>query len=130
MTKLKITVTKEILERSMYCGEGMASSDKKLYNHIRTNCAIALAVRDIWPKAHVDTCVIYPFGREAISSMISLPEEAEEFIEKFDEYVPEARAAMEPLEFEVNVPAYVIRKINIDELRPLLENHPTLAIIS
>lgn len=44
MTQLKITVTKEILEKSKNCGDAYGAGK---------NCAIALAVRDVFPMAWV-----------------------------------------------------------------------------
>ena len=48
--KLEIKVTKEILSKSMFCA---GESD-----YIQENCAFALAVRDIFPKARIGTLMI------------------------------------------------------------------------
>jgi hypothetical protein len=125
--KLKIKVTKEILQRSAFCsGSG-----------ITEDCAIALAVRDLFPKASVSWRVIHTQGisKEGFfwldpypSKKILLPESARDFIEKFDLGTPSERMLIPELEFEVDVPDTVLEDINIEELKPLLENHPTLQI--
>lgn len=128
MTKLKIKVTKEILEKSKHCGTipGVRVID---------NCPVALAVRDIFPKASV-IGTIYPFGfdtkkyeRGIKMETIPLTQEVRWFIVKFDEANPSERISLPELEFEVHIPDSIIEKINIDELRPLLINHPTLELV-
>lgn len=118
MIKLKITVTKEILEKSKLC-LGLAAE----------NCAIALAVRGVFPKAVVglDAIFLCVFERDP---KIALPEEAKEFISEFDCLTPAERVNMNPISFEIEIPDAVIDRINIDELRPLLVNHPTLEIVN
>lgn len=119
-TTLKIKVTKEILRKSAGCA----------YPKLENNCAIALAVREIFPKAKVESDYIFPFGRESYSTSIDLPTKAKNFIDKFDEKDFAARIKMRPIEFTISIPNKVINKINIDELKPLLVNHPTLELIS
>lgn len=122
MTKLRITVTKEILERSKNCSVYVELST--------TNCAIACAVRDVFPSANVWANHINPFPGHQKNKLIPLPKIAQDFIDAFDDATPEERVMMKPISFEIEVPDEVIEKINIDELKPLLENHPTLAILS
>lgn len=129
-TKLKITVTKEILKRSSYCGIGEDALDINICESIQTNCAIALAVRDIWPKARVDYDYIYPFGKEGVATMIALPKKISNWINRFDDATPRGRERMKPFSFDVEIPDKVIKKINIDEIRALLQNHSTLELIS
>lgn len=130
MTKLKITVTKEILERSKDCEDGSAK-----------NCAIALAVRTIFPNALVGQTFMIPFGRTdgykgsiqkftyGPSNCVALPESATKFIRQFDQLEPEERSQMPEISFEIEIPDEAIEKINIEELRPLLTNHPNLALV-
>ena len=120
MTKLKIKVTKEILERSKMCGWKNGNKD------MSTNCAIALAVRDVFPEARVGSRHLNYLGDE---NYTVLPAIASNFITIFDNLSPKERVEMSELEFEVEVPDEVIEKINIEELKPLLENHPTLQLI-
>lgn len=123
--KLTIKVTKEILERSKMCKGDDPQHD------IHENCAIALAVRDIMPKAVVTRMHIKPFGWGQlfeIQPSIPLPVAAIDFIGKFDDAIPEERVLMPEIEFDIELPEYFIDSVNIDEIKPLLENHPTLSL--
>ena len=121
MTKLKIKVTKDILERSKYCGfqDGLTVSE---------NCAVALAVRDIWPNAAVDGDNIWP-NAAVNDGIMPLPTEVSVYIIEFDNTYPADRAKLPEIEFEIEIPDKVLESINIEELKPLLENHPTLQLI-
>lgn len=130
-TTLKIKVTKEILEKSRMCG----GDDTK--NKIGMNCAISLAVRDIFPDVWVGDMDIR-FGRwdedhfdvNDKITYIGLPYRVQMFIKEFDKTSPANRLLMPEIEFEIEIPDAVIETINIDELKPLLVNHPTLELIS
>lgn len=124
--KLKIKVTREILERTKNCRS----------NDLVTNCAIAEAARDIFPDAslcdeYIHT-IFYNDRRDSHASKYSirLPKKARDFITAFDFSPAEYRATMSPIEFEISIPDAVIDRINIDELRPLLTNHPTLELVN
>jgi hypothetical protein len=123
MVQLKIKVTKEILMKSRYCGTVNTGE----------SCAIACAVRDIFPNAYVGTREIFvnkeDLDDDACKQTIQLPEEATEFIHEFDKGNPASRTELPELEFIVDIPDAVIDHINIDEIRPLLTNHPTLELI-
>lgn len=121
MIKLKISVTKEILAQSMYCSKSASIAT--------SSCAISLAIRDIFPKASVWCSHINPKINPARYDTIPLPKEAGEFIKEFDELHPDSRLLMEPISFEIEIPDAVLDQINIDELKPLLVNHPTLALV-
>jgi hypothetical protein len=120
MTKLKITVTKEVLEKSKNCGKGD-------YREVITNCAVALAVRDIFPRASV----VGPFLRFEVGKddRAYLPKRVGRYIKKFDDTKPEHRPYLPEISFEIEIPDEIIEKINIEELRPLLTNHPTLELV-
>lgn len=131
--KLKIKVTKEIIEKAVWCGvEGHDD-----VGDASTNCAVALAVRDIFPAARVYTplwspCVhILPFNDINIKEGIKIPYEAVVFIGRFDRLSdhPEARLYMDPIEFEVEVPESVINKIGIKEAERIIFESKTLEII-
>jgi hypothetical protein len=124
--QLKIKVTKEILEKAKYCGIEKGS--------VGTNCAIALAVREIFPDAFVAKWEILPFFNDELSPQemelyaIKLPQKATEFISKFDNGSYWSRVKMEPIEFTVTVPKIVIDKINTEELKPIIEQSKTLEL--
>ena len=122
MTKLKIKVTKEILERSKMCGWQHGG-----YKDVPANCAIAVAIKDVFPHARVGSWMISYLDGDDYNSY--LPQEAISFISAFDFFNPDERVLMPEIEFELTIPDEVIEKINIEELKPLLENHPTLSLI-
>lgn len=129
MIKLKINVTNEILQKSAGC----TGFGKDTFG---TNCAIALAIRDIFPFAHVcKTCIDTDFylrnpdRQGQTENHISLPSEAIIFIDEFDFGSPDNRLRMSPISFEIEISDEVLEKINIDEIKPLLKNHPTLKLV-
>ena len=137
MINLKIKVTKQVLEESKYC---MYDNHEELAGR---NCAISLAIRDIFPDAFVAKFHIYPtkknwyidsYGNfstkhKNTDNVIKLPEVAIHFINDFDGKIPEQRVLMPEIEFEISIPDELIEEINIEELKPLLQNHPTLELI-
>lgn len=121
MTQLKIKVTKEILEKSKYCGSGNGM--------VSTNCAIAKALATIFPDCQVAGPYVAVHISTYKSVHIPLPFEAEEFINLFDQTLPFDRPSLPELEFTIDIPDAVIEQINIEEIRPLLINHPTLELV-
>jgi len=122
-TKLKIKVTKDVLERSKMCG---------VVKHFRgDSCAIALAVRDVFPEASVGFHQIFPLGVAKGWQNIEIPitSEVTQYIKDFDGTDPADRPNLPEIEFEITIPDEVIAQINIEEIRPLLVNHPTLELI-
>lgn len=121
MTTLKIKVTKDILEKSKWCGrDGKA---------ISFNCAVSLAVRDIFKNGQVDGEYFYPRMGKYYGLGILLPHGTQCYVRSFDRSSPSERLHLPEHEFEVSIPDQIVNQINIDELRPLLENHPTLELI-
>jgi hypothetical protein len=123
--KLKIKVTKEIIEKAIWCG-----TESEAGYHVSENCAVALAVRDIFPKACVCHSVFYPF-EGAMFDAIIIPPKAQDFIKHFDRLAdnPEARLYMDPIEFEVDIPDSVIEHIGIDEVKKIVEKSETLELV-
>ena len=118
--KLKIKVTKEIIEKAKYCG-----TVSNL--HTGQNCAVALAVRDIFPKAWVTRILILPFptiietvwGKSVdidVPERIVLDVQTTNFIDNFDTYKPEDRHKLPEYKFEVEVPQIIIDRINIEDI--------------
>lgn len=132
MLKLQINVTKDILERSKMCGK---ITGKKAYN-VAANCAIALAVRDIFPNALVgkkslvfnvpDSTTIVELNKLPKSF---LPIAAMTFIDVFDTSTSEQRIQLEPFSFEVEVPDEVIDSINIEEVKAICASSETLMLV-
>ena len=122
-TKLRIRVTRDILQKAAYCGHIKENGKWTASDHesvaVACNCAIALAVRHIFPLAIVGPDTIIPFGDTKYSSCFSeiqLPIEAQCFIREFDDLMPADRKTMTPLEFEVEIPDDVLQHaVRIEE---------------
>ncbi len=136
MSKLQIKVTKSILNKSAYCGfyrtgRTFVASDLA---SVAENCAIALAIRDIFPHALVAPGVIIPFGEESHThafSEIELPVIATQFINEFDNTLPKDRKKMEPFDFEVDIPDDVLKRafpIEAD-LKEIFQDHQTVTFL-
>lgn len=119
MITIKITVTKEIIMRSR--------------PNEPNGCAFATAVRDILPKAAVMDDRIFPFGRtdEEMKEHFPITDEMAEFIQAFDKTTDLSATAdqLGDREFEVEVPDWVVDRIDIEDVRKFLENHPNLAVV-
>lgn len=137
--KVTIKVTKEIIEKAMMCG--VQYHMKKIVESgldipsVAENCAIALAVREVFPKAAVleDTEKSHHMIRYCCSdqnTIIVLPKQASKFIRDFDRKSvdPTSRLMMEPLSFEVEVPEELINEIGIGEIYKVLSESRTLEL--
>ena len=115
--QFKIKVTKEILYRSKGCG---ANND---IEKIGNNCAIALALKDIFPEVFVTAHHIYPFGIDEKNHNnelhIAMPQIALDFIKVFDclRSIPNVRLHLPEFEFEILIPDEIISHIDIDEVQ-------------
>lgn len=124
--KIKIKVTKEVLKRSMWC------STKPGVIECAKNCAIAIAVRDIFPDATVGISTM-GFGF-ATDLSVNLPEIACKFIISFDSLrnKPEMRLGLPELEFEIEIPDKILDQIgngNIEEVKTIIQNSETLELV-
>lgn len=115
--KLRINVTEEILKASSNC----------INSCLPNNCAVALAVRDIFPEARVGHFNIIFDGSYRYSS--KLPYEARTFIARFDSLSPEGRSKMTPISFDIAIPEEAIQSIDIEEVKKILMDHKTLTLI-
>ena len=117
--RFKIKVTKEILELSKECG---AHND---FDTIGKNCAIAIALKDIFPGVVVTDYYIYPFGIDNKNKLddlrIVMPKIAQDFVKVFDSLsaIHKLRLLLPEFEFEISIPDEIISQINIDEVRIL-----------
>ena len=121
--KLKIKITQDILGRSMMCGAMVGKPNGE-------NCAIALAVRDIFPVAHVGINHIWIDGADS-KRLIPLPESATRFIFQFDLLKTNVtqRLKLPEFEFEIEVPEQIIEQIGIQEALDIIENSNTLELV-
>ena len=127
--KLEISITQDILNRSANC-----------VSNVGQNCAIGLAIFDIFgDKSWVESEQIlisntnYKEGNvyrnKNVIARIPLSNEAQEFIDEFDESLPHQRKLMEPFTFEIDIPENVIEMINIDEIYKVLETSTCLKLV-
>jgi hypothetical protein len=117
--KIKIHITKDVLKRSAMCGINTGA--------INENCAIAIAVKDLFPQAKVYRHNIGYFGEKYNHR---LPEHGQgRFINKFDSLTPSARIAAPEFSFELEVPEYVINSIGIQEALDIIEKSETLTLV-
>jgi len=116
-TQLKVSITKEIIDRCKNCG----NEDQK--HIIGNNCAIAFALIDVFPDIYVGNYYILPLGLDYEKEIrIPLPGIALQFIKLFDGFslTPRLRLLLPEFEFTIDVPDEVIDQINIDEVRELI----------
>ena len=115
-----IRITKEIIEHCKKCG----TENNKW--EIGSNCAVAFALKDIFPDVYVTNYYILPFGidaEEAEDMKIAMPVIAQQFIKLFDGFslMPNLRPLLPEFEFSINIPSEVIDQINIDEVEELIK---------
>jgi hypothetical protein len=137
MLKVQVNVTKEVLERTRFCGIDKRTGIKLEASKSNTgrNCGIGDAVSDLLPTAWVGLFSIQLYdavpdweytGEHYSFHDIPLPDEAREFISEFDNSTPEQRAAMQPISFTIEVPDSVIDKIGIEQVTEILSKSETL----
>ena len=118
-----IKVTKVVLEKSKYC-----SSEGHDQQMIGEHCAIAVALKDLFPDVYVSGNNIHPFGFNSQSSSynlsIELPQVAKDFIKVFDSLckMPSVRCLLPEFEFDISIPENIIAEIRIDEIKRLAES--------
>jgi hypothetical protein len=115
-----IRITKEIIEHCKKCG----TENNKW--EIGSNCAVAFALKDIFPDVYVTNYYIFPFGIDAEKAedmKIAMPVIAQQFIKLFDGFslMPNLRPLLTEFEFSINIPGEVIDQINIDEVEELIK---------
>ncbi len=115
-----IRITKEIIEHCKKCG----TENNKW--EIGSNCAVAFALKDIFPDVYVTNYYIFPFGIDAEKAedmKIAMPVIAQQFIKLFDGFslMPNLRPLLPEFEFSINIPGEVIDQINIDEVEELIK---------
>lgn len=116
--KILIKVTKDILKRSAGC-RAMDGA----------NCAIALAVRELFPKARIGVNVMTFTGDT--NDTYELPENAKLFIRAFENlaFRPSLRLYLEAFSFEMTVPSHVVDQIGISEAYKVLSESKTLELV-
>jgi hypothetical protein len=139
--KVQVNVTKEILIAARFCGRVDINGDylpanpelievMRIQNKIppvAKNCAIALAVRELFPKAEVGSCHL---ADDSTGLFVHLQSNVTAFIKQFDRASPVKRAtSMDPFSFEIDVPNHVINKIGIDDAIKIIKRTPSLELV-
>jgi hypothetical protein len=119
--QFRIKITRDIIEQCKNCG---ATNDQF---EIGRNCAVALALRDIFPEVYVTDYYIFPFGinhEKRKDVKILLPVIAQQFIKLFDGFylMPDLRLLLPEFEFAIDITHEVIDEINIDEVKELIKS--------
>lgn len=138
---LRISITKETLKQSMWCGVLPGFSFKPAH------CAIANALKDIFPDALVfgGSGWLLPFPDKNLTEVmfmtdaefanlqrsgkvIELPPAVKDFIIEFDLAKPYQRPYLPEISFEIELPEWVIERIDISGVTNALRQHPNLEI--
>jgi hypothetical protein len=126
-TQFKISITNQILEKSKYCSSSISNS--KITGE---NCAIANALKYLFPDVYVTGHFIYPFAADEQHIFkhfrIELPQIAKDFIRIFDSLckMPDTRTLLPEFDFEILLPDEIISEINIDEIKNIAEGKSIL----
>lgn len=126
--EFKISITKEIIEHCKYCG---AENNK---DELSRNCAVAFALKDIFPDVYVTNYYISPFGidtEERKNIKITMPGIAQQFIKLFDGFqlMPKLRLLLPEFEFVIDIPDEVIEQINISEIKDFISESKNRRLI-
>ena len=116
---ITVHVTKEIIREAMYC------DGKKHF--IGTSCALALAIRDIFPNCFIGVGRWWPVQSKDCYCY-TLPPAASAFVKHFDKLSSEQRLLMDPISFEIDVPSEVIDQIGISQVYKILSESRTLEL--
>lgn len=131
--KIRIHVTKEVLQETMWCGTGRNGGCAPNTAEVLENCAIAYAVREIFPNAQVSSHITIDPDKCYLPDVI-LPKKAKRFIDTFDSFArecPQKRANIHPISFDINVPDDVLEEvISVNEVHRILSESKTLELIA
>lgn len=111
--KIQINITKEVLKKSARCGYATWN-----------NCAIAVAIRDLFPSFSVYNSNI----EKNYTHVCYLPKEASDFITIFDDAPYEERLLLPELSFIIDVSQKYIDEIGINEVHEILSKSKTLKL--
>ena len=124
--KLTIFITKNILTQSMHCEE-----------MIGQNCAIGKAIYALFgARSLVHSEAIKIYSKDIFEAMdiisnpflyqIPLPDEAMDFIYKFDGCTPLERAEMTPIAFDIDIPEELVSSLGLGHVRKVISEQPQL----
>jgi hypothetical protein len=121
--KLKIKITKSVIDRSLNCGTDGRS--------ISQSCGIAVAIRDLFPKAAI-------WGEDWTSNtslscqFIKSTEDMKDFVIEFDSYLGDVQKlySLVGKEFEIDIPDEIIDEIGISQATQIINTSESLELVS
>lgn len=108
---LKIKITRKVLIKSMFCRDV----------NLRHECAIAVAIKKIFPNSEVRESWI-----RIGDYRMELPLKAKQFMSDFDWSFFVLRPFLSTLDFDVEIPQELIDEIGINEVNEILSKSSTL----
>jgi hypothetical protein len=139
--KITIKITKEVLLRSANCP--MTCDDDVIMDKVKENCAVAVAIRDLFPKAKVFQSAINLLGDSWQPGLIicgdpnhgkridvvALPGGATSFIKKFDDSTQSERLKLKPIDFDIEVSdKFIQRYIGINEATEIINKSESMSV--
>ena len=121
MIKLQVKVTKEILRESMYCNQ-----------QYHNNCAIAIAIKEIFPKSETYGESVFILGSDSeVYPIMGLEakHDGKEFIEKFDKSNPQKRSLMPETIVTLDITDEILEKINLEDMSNMVSKIEHLELI-
>jgi len=127
--KLKIKITKEVLEATKMCGtKDFMLKDSIGYSQ-SGNCAVTYACRKLFLNCYTSDKIYICDEYGQVTKIASLPQIAMDFVWLFDRVTSEKRVKMKPFEFEIELTKEALDLITIDEITKVLETSTTLEIV-
>ena len=124
--ELKVKITKDILQRSMMCGNDV--------NPTVTNCAVVLAVREIFPNAIIDQSDYAPFPTYGVAFYKKnkrFEHDGIDFIIEFDRLkkTPHKRLNLPETTVTLQLTDEIINAIEIDNWKEVIETSDVLDLV-
>ena len=114
MVSLTMKITKDIYEKSKYCG-------LMVNGEVQSDCAIQTCIKQIFPNSLVEYDFIHVYlENDEEPVLIDLPDVARDFIKVFDKSSPGERASMNELEFAIEIPDELLDRIDLSEIKAML----------
>lgn len=125
--KIRIHVTKDVLKESMHCplSRHIGWKDETAFDFLKENCAVSLAIRDLFPKAKTYQACVLLDG--TFKTRVHFELRVMKYVKAFDDvYTYEERLQLPEMSFEIIVPDEIINQIGIHEVDRILSESKTL----
>lgn len=117
MIQIKVKVTKDILRESMMCGTNAKLKTK--------NCAVALAIKEIFPFASVGVFEYYPVSTKTTYAR----HDGGTFIKMFDLSTPAERLLLPETEITLDITDEILEAIDLPEIAAKVETIDHLELV-